>query len=286
MTVAAGPHLLLCSDLDRTLIPNGHEPESAAARPLLARLAARPEVVLCYVSGRHAGLIREAIEGHGLPVPDYAIGDVGTTLYAIDDAGWRPVESWTRAIAADWRGRDRSELESALDGVPGLRLQEADKQNTYKLSYYLDEPGRTGALLPEIRGRLDALGIRYSLIVSHDELSGLGLLDCLPERATKYHAIAFLMQRLDLDDRHTVFAGDSGNDLPVLTSGLPSILVANAAPAVREAAIEALRRQGRSDRLYIARGGLFGMNGNYSAGVLEGVVHFFPEALAWLEETD
>ena len=280
----ADARLLLCSDLDRTLIPNGHEPESAKARPLLARLAARPELVLCYVSGRHAGLIRQAVEAHDLPLPDYAIGDVGTTLYAVEDASWRPVEDWTREIAADWRGRSRADLEATLDGLSGLRLQEADKQNTFKLSYYLDAPDRAEALLPAIRERLDALGIRYCLILSHDELSGLGLLDCLPARATKYHAIEFLMRRLGLDDRFTVFAGDSGNDLPVLTSGLPSILVANAAPAVREAAIETLRRKGLNDRLYLARGGLFGMNGNYGAGVLEGVVHFFPETRAWLEE--
>jgi len=281
--VAAAPRLLLCSDLDRTLIPNGHEPESAEARPLLARLAARPEVVLCYVSGRHAGLIRRAIDEHGLPVPDYAIGDVGTTLYTVDGEAWRPIEDWTRAIAGDWRGRTRDELEAELRDVPGLRLQEADKQNTYKLSYYIDEPGRLAERLPEVRGRLDALGIRYDLIVSHDALTGLGLLDCLPERATKYHAIEFLEGRLGLDAGRTVFAGDSGNDLPVLTSGLPSILVANAAPDVREAALEALRRKGLGDRLYCARGGLFGMNGNYSAGVLEGLVHFFPEVRDWLE---
>ena len=30
--------LLLCSDLDRTLVPNGHQGESSAARRLFARL--------------------------------------------------------------------------------------------------------------------------------------------------------------------------------------------------------------------------------------------------------
>jgi hypothetical protein len=29
----------------------------------------------------------------------------------------------------------------------------------------------------------------------------------------------------------------------------------------------------------------WGMNGNYSAGVLEGLVHFLPHMRKWLEET-
>jgi hypothetical protein len=37
------------------------------------------------------------------------------------------------------------------------------------------------------------------------------------------------------------------------------------------------------DRLYPATGGWKGMNGNYAAGVLEGVVHFFPETAGWLK---
>ena len=40
--------------------------------------------------------------------------------------------------------------------------------------------------------------------------------------------------------------------------------------------------QDASTALYIARGGFMGMNGNYSAGILEGFVHFIPQAAAWL----
>ncbi|MFW6342910.1 MAG: haloacid dehalogenase, partial [Halothiobacillaceae bacterium] len=40
--------------------------------------------------------------------------------------------------------------------------------------------------------------------------------------------------------------------------------------------------QGQIDNLYLARGGLRGMNGNYAAGVIEGVAHYIPEVLEWL----
>ena len=54
--------LLLCTDLDRTLLPNGEQPESPQARTLFARLAARPGVTLVYVTGRHRALVQAALD--------------------------------------------------------------------------------------------------------------------------------------------------------------------------------------------------------------------------------
>ena len=59
--------LLLCSDLDGTLIPNGTAPESPAARPLFRRFAAHPGVCLAYVTGRDPGLVEQALTEAGLP---------------------------------------------------------------------------------------------------------------------------------------------------------------------------------------------------------------------------
>jgi hypothetical protein len=39
---------------------------------------------------------------------------------------------------------------------------------------------------------------------------------------------------------------------------------------------------GHGDQLYIARGDFQGMNGNYSAGMLEGIAHYHPKTLAWM----
>ena len=53
--------LLICTDLDRTLLPNGVQPESPGARRRFAALASRPEVTLVYVTGRHRALVEQAI---------------------------------------------------------------------------------------------------------------------------------------------------------------------------------------------------------------------------------
>ncbi len=275
--------LLLCTDLDRTLIPNGHQPESRDARDLFWRLVRRPEVTLAYVSGRDRGLLESAIDEFALPTPDFAIGDVGTTIYRIDDGEWHAWEAWADEIASDWAGNDRETLAGMLEDIPGLEPQEPEKQNTYKLSYYAPSGTDGEALAGRIRDRLANVGVRSSVIWSIDEMRDVGLVDVLPAGATKVHAIRFLQSHLHVPHGRTVFAGDSGNDLPVLTSGLQAIVVANAREEVKQAAIRGAAERGIENCLYLARGGLLGMNGNYAAGIIEGVVHFIPEARTWLE---
>ena len=121
------------------------------------------------------------------------------------------------------------------------------------------------------------------MIYSVDEDKGIGLLDILPASATKFHAIEFLRCQLGFDYSNTVFAGDSGNDLPVLVSDIPSILVANAHEEIIKTAQLQTQSQGNPNSLYLAKGDFLGMNGNYSAGILEGVAYYHPHIKQWME---
>ena len=85
-----------------------------------------------------------------------------------------------------------------------------------------------------------------------------------------------------VDRESTLFAGDSGNDLDVLASPIPAVLVANATAEVRAAAHDQAEAHGTTSRLYIARGDFADMNGNYAAGILEGLAHFWPETRGWI----
>jgi sucrose-6F-phosphate phosphohydrolase len=278
------PIILLCSDLDRTILPNGAQPESPQARPKLHQLASRSEVMLAYVSGRHEALIREAISQYRIPSPDYAIGDVGTTIYEVQGDHWHPWQEWSEAIAPDWNGAKHADLAELYYDLTELLLQEAEKQNTFKLSYYTPAELDHEALIQEMNARLVKQHIKASLIWSIDEAANKGLLDVLPESATKLHAVQFLRERRGFEPAQTVFAGDSGNDLPVVTSGeMQSILVKNAHPDVINTARKVLQEKDASELLYVAQGGFLQMNGNYSAGVLEGLVYFLPQTNAWLK---
>lgn len=276
--------VLICTDLDRTLIPNGHPPESPMARPLLRQLVERNEVYLAYVSGRNKILLNEAIQEWDLPIPDYAIGDVGTTLYAVDRGHWQLMSSWQEEISRDWGDYQRSDIARWLEDIDGLTLQEPHKQNDYKLSYYAPVDISLDTLLSNIRQRLDSRPIRYNLIWSIDDLKQIGLLDILPQRANKLEAIRFLMQEQQFSIDSTVFSGDSGNDLEVLTSDIQATLVNNASDAIKQQAADMAQKNGYADRLYIARGDFLDMNGNYAAGILEGLAHYIPATLTWMSD--
>ena len=277
-------HILICTDLDRTLLPNGIQPESPGARAAFNHLVSRPEVTLAYVSGRHRELVEDAIRDYQLPLPDWVIADVGTTIYQVFAGEWRYWHEWEMDIGSDWRGLTANDLRPLFTDLQGLQLQEESKQNRYKLSYYLPLQTDSRALQREMSRRLNLASISASLIYSVDEASSTGLLDVLPALATKHHAVEFLMQHQGFDYSNTVFAGDSGNDLPVLVSPIHSVLVANADSEVVEQAKTQALQQGTLAALYLAQGGFLGMNGNYSAGILEGVAHYHPGTRFWMEK--
>ncbi|MBU0662999.1 MAG: HAD-IIB family hydrolase [Proteobacteria bacterium] len=275
--------LLICTDLDRTLIPNGVDAESPEARIWFHKLAALPGIVLAYVTGRDQGLVREAVEEYELPLPAFVLGDVGSTIYACEGWNWQHWEAWEAHIAPDWGGRSHAELATLLQGLPPLQLQEEEKQNTHKLSYYVSLGVNHRELMDAMEMRLRQEGIRASLIWSIDEPADIGLLDVLPARATKRHAIEFLMEQQGFGLANTVFAGDSGNDLPVLVSPIPAILVHNASPEIKLEALQLAKMAGTAAALYLARGGFHNMNGNYAAGILEGLAHYHSAITTRLE---
>ena len=158
----------------------------------------------------------------------------------------------------------------------GLHLQEAGKQNTHKLSYYADRDVNLEALRLSAQAALRSLNVNASLIWSVDEPVRTGLLDVLPKRATKLHAIDFLRQNLGYELSEIVFAGDSGNDLPVLASPIRSVLVANACASVKAQAQQACQENDCEQALYIAQNDEGRATGNYAAGVLQGVAYFEP----------
>jgi HAD superfamily hydrolase (TIGR01484 family) len=269
--------LLICTDLDRTLIPNGHQPLCPQAMPLFRKLVARPEIELAYVTGRDKKLVMDAITGFNLPVPDYAVTDVGSTVYQIQSGQWLRLIDWDQHICRDWKGKSRKDLAGFLSDLTQCQLQEEEKQGRYKLSYYVPLDINPGILADEIQLRIKPHGLQIKTIWSIDEQKKTGLLDILPASADKREAIEFLMKTKSFDYDRTVFSGDSGNDIAVLLSPIKSILVANASPELKSQVQAKIGKTVSSKQLYIARGGYLNMNGNYAAGILEGIHHYFPE---------
>ena len=275
--------ILLFSDMDRTVIPNGDADESAQARQHFSRLVSHPGFNLVYVTGRDRQLVESAINQYDLPAPVAAICDVGATVYHIHEGVWEPDHGWETQIGNEWKGYAHDDVTRLLADIHPKKfyLQPPEKQSRFKISYFADRSLDIDRLREQVTGTLDQKGIPANIICSVDTAENVNLLDILPPRANKLLAIQFLIQQEGLNENQVVFSGDSGNDLDVLTSGMQAILVGNAADDIRKTAIAQLTRKAQPDRLYLAKGQFKGMNGNYAAGVLEGVAHFFPETTSW-----
>lgn len=279
--------LLLCTDMDRTVIPNGMQAEHPDARRRFRKFCQSENVCLVYVTGRHRQLVEKAIRTYSLPQPDYIISDVGTKIFQFKEKRWQEVQSWCDEIDQDWNGKSHTDLKALLNDIKDLQLQEFSKQNTHKLSFYLPLYLNKDLVIKEVQHRLQKVGVNASVMWSIDELTNVGLLDVLPEHATKLHAIEFLQGRLGYTDNEVVFAGDSGNDMPVLASPIQSVVVNNASDEIKAMAQQLVVENGHPQSLYIAiNPGPLGMNGNYSAGVLQGVWHYAEGFRPQLEARD
>lgn len=274
--------LLLCTDLDRTLIPNGQLPESSNARSLFKQFVAHDSVFLAYVTGRHLALVEQAIANYSLPIPDFVIPDVGASIYENQGQHWQRWQSWDDRLAGDWGQKTATDVAALLQDIADCRLQEPEKQGLHKLSYYVELDREAIAVIDKVKGRLAAADLRANYIWSIDEQADVGLLDILPQNANKYEAIAFLMNEREFSTANTVFSGDSGNDRDVLISPIRSILVANANSDLKQQIQATVEKAKMTDTFYLAQGNFLGMNGNYSAGILEGIMHYFPQAKTWL----
>ncbi|WP_373479654.1 HAD-IIB family hydrolase [Geminocystis sp.] len=273
-------NLLICTDLDRTLIPNGKSPESPCARALFHQLVAHENIFLAYVTGRDQNLVKNAMENYHLPSPNFVISDVGSSIYKIVNNQWLRITDWDQKIQKDWGNFTREKLSTFLIDINECKLQEKEKQGLSKLSYYIPLKYDHKKLLKKIKLRLEEVKIKSNLIWSVDEEKNIGLLDILPKSANKYQAINYVMNKEKFTLENTVFAGDSGNDLDVLVSPIKSILVANAHEEIKNI-IQKMQLQ-ETNNIYIAEGKYLNLNGNYSAGILEGIVYYFPNLIPLL----
>lgn len=268
--------LLICTDLDRTLIPNGDVSESVNARHLFTQLVSQSSVTLAYVTGRDKNLVQSAIEQYQLPSPNFVIADVGSTIYTLENHQWLRLKDWDNYISKDWQSKNYQDLIPLFTDIKQCQLQEKEKQGLHKLSYYISLDVDIENIINKISFILKNANFKSNLIWSIDEEKNIGLLDILPQSANKFRSIEYLMKNQNFTLENTVFSGDSGNDLDVLISPIKSILVANAHEEVKEKVNSYIQETGDTNSIYIAQGNYLNMNGNYSAGILEGIAHYFP----------
>jgi HAD superfamily hydrolase (TIGR01484 family) len=208
---------VLATDLDGTFLGG---PKRARRRLYSWIEENRATTGLIYVTGRPAVFITELVETSH-PRPDLAICDVGTSLYRISADGTAMPDAVLEApIAETWKNRG-PEVRQALSGHPGLTEQ--PYMSRHRVNFDMD-PARLEARSLET---VQALGL--DTLISDNRF-----FDVLPRGVSKGPSLLRALKALNTKAQ-VLTAGDTLNDLSMLTCGLPAVAVANSEPALLEA---------------------------------------------------
>ena len=272
--------MIIATDLDRTLIPNGFDKYDGTL-PLFFDILKNKKFILIYVTGRNLDLFKKAKKKYKLQNPNYLISEVGTKIYK-KEISKRPIfkekmvldKNWLEYLDKNSKNWNFNLIKKSLKTIKDIKLQEKWKLNNYKISYYLKNLKKERTIIEEINKIISSnLNIKANIIFSIDPIKKVGLIDILPSSATKASALEFLRKQLGVTKNETVYCGDSGNDIIPLTSGYKSIVVKNAKNRTKKIVSEINHRLGNINKLYIAKGNEK-TNGNYSSGIIEGLLKF------------
>ena len=230
------------------------------------------------MTGNALPVALELFDKYELPLPEFFIGNVGTSIFKRNDSGlhvqpYDEDQDFLEHIVDQSEGWNTQEFRKTLGSLAGLLEQEDWRNNNLKLSYYTS-PEELEILGKEVKRRVDQICSECTVVTSthgsFENGTARGFLDILPKRATKAGALRFLMEKMRISNEEVVFSGDSGNDLDCLSAEWRSTLVRNATPEIRDAL-----SQSDLSRVHFAEG-LGSLNGYSSEGVIEGlIVHGF-----------
>jgi sucrose-6F-phosphate phosphohydrolase len=262
---------ILATDLDRTLLPNGSWEADEQAIELFNELTERHDVLVVYVTGRNLKLTENAIREYGVRHPDVLCGDVGTSIREYENGKWTFDEGWVAHVKRESPRWNADAIRDVLAGIEGIREQESEHLNQFKQSYYV-EHARKDEVMRQVekgvKGKFDEV-----IIYSFDPQNGNGLLDLLPDSATKQTALEYVAEEFGARKEEVVFCGDSGNDIFPLTAGFSGVLVKNADDQLVEN-VKKAQDDNPSLKVYFAKGGFRGLSGYYTSGVIEGAYHY------------
>lgn len=264
--------ILLATDLDRTLLPNGKQ-KYDNSMTLFKEIVKNEDLSVIYVTGRSLMLVKQAIKEFDTPLPDYIVGDVGTKVYFRQGKRFIEENGWIYLITKKTKDWNISAFKASLKDIKELKLQEKSKQNEFKLSYYIKDLDNAKKIVEFVRNKIRHISKDAIIVYSIDETINLGLLDILPKSATKLTGIEYIRKKFGMKKDKVIYCGDSGNDILPLSFGYKSILVRNSIKSVQHEVKKNLEAKKMLDNLYIAKGNNI-LNGYYVSGIIEGLLNF------------
>ncbi|MGD9275832.1 MAG: HAD-IIB family hydrolase [Candidatus Pacearchaeota archaeon] len=267
--------ILIATDLDRTLLPNGNHKLSKGAINSFKILIKKTnkKIILIYITGRNKTLILQAIKKYNLPKPEFCISMVGSVIYKYEKNSLIEDKNWENHLKKSSKNFNSEKIISSLKDIKQLKLQPKKYLNDFKVSYYLKNKSLLKSTLKKIKLELKKNKINAKVIYSFDVNRKIGLIDVMHKNANKLSALYFLLDKLKIKKQNIVYCGDSGNDLEIFKSGIKSILVKNASYDFKEKLKKEIKKN-KKMKIYFARGNFKNLNGNYVSGILEGINHY------------
>ena len=260
---------IIATDLDRTLLPNGEEKYDGTL-PVFKKIIKQNKFKLIYITGRTLKQIKPAIHKYDLPWPDYILTNVGCRIYKFYKGKEKFVlyKKWFKEMRKNTPEWDKKKLKKTLKNIQGLRIQEKSKQDRFKISYYVDLD-KAEEVLKKVKSLLKKFkGIQTIYSVDYPEPRGL--LDIMPKKGSKKGALDYLIKNIKERKEDVIYCGDSGNDLPLVSSQYKSILVKNSPESVKK---QAKNKKQNKNQLYVSKKQKE-LNGNYVSGILQGLIYF------------
>lgn len=231
--------MLLATDLDGTFLAG--DPEDRLS--LYQTIAAHPEIRLAYVTGRSLEAVLPLLADPTLPQPDFIISDVGASFAHGDTL--QPIQPLQSMVDALWPGE--SQVAGAIEG---FQLERQDVPQMRRCSYFCTpEQAANPALLDA------AQSLGCDLLYSAERY-----LDFLPQGVNKGSSLKALADWLELDEDQVLAAGDTLNDLSMLSGQFKGVCVGDSETAL----LQATRQHSRV--LHAERRGC--------GGILEAFAHF------------
>ncbi|XLX39134.1 glucosylglycerol-phosphate synthase [Ectopseudomonas mendocina] len=231
--------MLLATDLDGTFLAG--DPEDRLS--LYQTIAAHPEIKLAYVTGRSLEAVLPLLADPTLPQPDFIIADVGATLVHGDSL--QPIQPLQSVVDARWPGEPQ-----VASAIEPFGLERQDVPQARRCSYFCTPEQAANPALREIADELGC-DLLYSA-----EL----YLDFLPKGVNKGSSLQALADWLELSHDQVLAAGDTLNDLSMLSASFHGVCVGQSESAL----LEATRSHSRT--LHASRPGC--------GGILEAFAHF------------
>ncbi|KIN70584.1 HAD-superfamily protein hydrolase subfamily IIB [Sulfitobacter noctilucae] len=206
----SSPDHLLASDIDNTL--TGCRKSARVFARWLSQENGR--LAFTVATGRSVVEAQRVLAEWDLPIPDTIISSTGTEIWRQTGHGFDLCRDYAESIAQGWDGQA---VRAALDSLD-VAFQPVYEQRRWKVSLF----GKAEDV-PALSARLDGVDVQARIIPSHGRF-----IDIIPASAGKAAAIRFEAIRRGLSEDQVIVAGDSGNDLDMLSWFERAVLPANA----------------------------------------------------------